>query len=252
MREERAHRIAPLLLAAGLLPALLLAGCNRSEPPADQLEEALSAKVDEVEQKPQNAGPYAPRDECKSATGASAFMAKVKAAVAARDTAAFVDLAAEDVKLDFGGGAGQAELRSLLADAQAPLWAKLDEMMTLGCASDGDALITLPWYFAQEISTDPYKAMIVTGEGVPVREAPAEAAPVVAAVSWDVVEMLENSSEPGGFAHVRWKLSEPIAGKPDVMEGYIEAARLRSLIDYRLLAASRNGKWRITSLIAGD
>ena len=34
--------------------------------------------------------------------------------------------------------------------------------------------------------------------------------------------------------------------------GYIATDKLRSLIDYRLLAASRNGTWRIVSLVAGD
>ena len=231
---------------------MVLQGCNRDDPPADKLEQAVTETVDQIEETPQPDGPYAPRNECAPVAGASPFLADIRRAVAARDTEAFVERAAEDVKLDFGGGAGRDQLRALLSSDTAPLWAKLDELMTLGCASDGDALITLPWYFAQEISADPYSGMIVIGAGVPVRETAAKEAPVIAAISWDVVELVDGGSENAGFAHVRWQRRESPAGKPTTIEGYIDATRLRSLIDYRLLAASRNGQWRITSLIAGD
>ena len=248
MRSARARRVG-LLLVAG---AMVLQGCNRSDPPASQLEQAVTETVDQIEETPQPDGPYAPRNECAKVAGASPFLADIRSAVAARDTEAFVALAAEDVKLDFGGGAGRDQLRTMLSSDTAPLWTKLDQLMTLGCASDGDALITVPWYFAQDISADPYTGMIVTGAGVPVHETAAEESPVIAAVSWDVVEQIDGSSTDSGFAHVRWQRRESPASKPTVIEGYIDATRLRSLIDYRLLAASRNGKWRITSLIAGD
>ncbi|MEN7536948.1 hypothetical protein [Aurantiacibacter flavus] len=248
MRSARARRVGLLLLAG----AMVLQGCNRNDPPASQVEQAVADTVDQIEETPQPAGPYAPRDECAEVAGASPFLEDIRSAVSARDTAAFVALAAEDVKLDFGGGAGRDQLRNMLSSDTAPLWAKLDELMTLGCASDGDALITLPWYFAQETRADPYRGMIVTGSGVPMHETAGEQAPVIAAVSWDVVELVDGGSEDSGFAHVRWQRRESPAGKPSVIEGYIDAKRLRSLIDYRLLAASRNGKWRITSLIAGD
>ena len=248
MRSARARRVG-LLLVAG---AMVLQGCNRSDPPADQIEQAVSDTVDQIEETPQPDGPFAPRNECAKVAGASPFLAEIRSAVSARDDEAFVALAAEDVKLDFGGGAGRDQLRALLSSDTAPLWAKLDELMTLGCASDGDALITLPWYFAQDISADPYKGMVVIGAGVPVHEAAVEQSPVIAAISWDVIELIDAGSENGGFAHVRWQRRESPASKPTAIEGYIEAKRLRSLIDYRLLAASRNGKWRITSLIAGD
>ena len=248
MRFAHARRVG-LLVVAG---ALALQGCNRDDPPADQLEQAVTETVDQIEETPQPDGPYAPRNDCTKVAGASPFLADIRSAVSARDTEAFVALAAEDVKLDFGGGAGRDQLRAMLASDTAPLWTKLDELMTLGCASDGDALITLPWYFAQDISTDPHTGMIVTGTGVPVRETAAEQAPIIAAVSWDVVELMDGGASTSGFAHIRWQRRGAPASKPTVIEGYIDATRLRSLIDYRLLGASRNGKWRIISLIAGD
>jgi len=38
----------------------------------------------------------------------------------------------------------------------------------------------------------------------------------------------------------------------DDAQGYIATDKLRSLLDYRLIASSRNGRWRITSFVAGD
>ena len=38
----------------------------------------------------------------------------------------------------------------------------------------------------------------------------------------------------------------------DKSSGFVATDKLRSLLDYRLIASSRNGRWRITSLIAGD
>ena len=35
-------------------------------------------------------------------------------------------------------------------------------------------------------------------------------------------------------------------------KGYIATGKLRSQLAYRLIASSRNGKWSITSLVAGD
>ena len=35
-------------------------------------------------------------------------------------------------------------------------------------------------------------------------------------------------------------------------EGYVRAENLRSVVDYRLLAASHNGRWQIVALLAGD
>ena len=38
----------------------------------------------------------------------------------------------------------------------------------------------------------------------------------------------------------------------ELVRDLIATDKLRSLIDYRLTAASRNGVWRIVSLLAGD
>ena len=68
------------------------------------------------------------------------------------------------------------------------------------------------------------------------------AAAQVATVSWDLVKIA--SLDPGS-PYQRVELED---GKV----GFIASDKLRSLIDYRLTASSRNGRWRIISFVAGD
>ena len=63
-----------------------------------------------------------------------------------------------------------------------------------------------------------------------------------ATISWDVVDIVSlEADEP--FQQVRLA---------DKTTGFVPTDKLRSLLDYRLVASSRNGRWSITSLIAGD
>ena len=75
----------------------------------------------------------------RRAEGADQFRTRLAAAVKARDIDGAVALAADDVKLDFGGGEGSAELRTRLADELLGLWDELDALMALGCSANEQA-----------------------------------------------------------------------------------------------------------------
>lgn len=226
---------------------LALVACGDGKAPSEKLKDAATELVEGAGGKkpPKLAeGRYAPRDECVGLPGADAFRQSLAQAVEARDAEALIALAAPDVKLDFGGGAGAAQLQARLDGENPTLWDELDALLQLGCAAKGQSRITLPWYFAQKIdAVDPAAGMIVTGENVPLRIAPELDAEVLEEVSWDVVEAIDGLQPEAPFQHV-----ETVKGK----RGYIATDRLRSLLDYRLLASSRDGKWSITSLVAGD
>jgi hypothetical protein len=229
-----------------LLPLTLAAtACDRHEAPSDKLAQSASELVGakKPEPKPVAQGPYAPRDTCGDLPGAEAFREKLAEAVMARDADAFVALAAEDVKLDFGGGTGRAELKNRLTDKKWMLWDELDQLLKLGCADNSQGGITLPWYFEQHIDkVDAAGGMLVTGEKVPLLDAPDPKGKPLAAISWDVVE-LKALKPDDAFQQVT-----TLDGK----HGYIATDKLRSLLDYRLLATSRNGKWSVVSLVSGD
>jgi hypothetical protein len=220
------------------------AACDQQDAPAEDVEQAAEQLVaPSAPESPLAAGKWAPQDTCAEVEGADQFRTRLAAAIKARDVEGFVALAADDVKLDFGGGAGSAELRKRLADPSLGLWQELDALMALGCSANEQGGITIPWFFDQDMGeADPYYAMLVTGEDVPLLERPDPAGKRLQTVSWDLVEIA--TLDPAS-AYQRVELED---GKV----GFIATGKLRSLIDYRLTASSRNGRWRVTSFVAGD
>jgi hypothetical protein len=229
-------------LALALL--LTCAACSQEDAPAEKIAEQAEAIVAPTpEAKPLAKGKWAPQDTCGEVEGADLFRRQLAAAIEARDEDVLAALAAEDVKLDFGGGAGRAELRKRLADKSTGLWTQLDALMKLGCSANDQGGITIPWYFDQDIGeADPFETWLVTGEDVPVLAGPGADDKTVGTVSWDLVQVASlDPEEPRQQIEL-----------PDGTTGYIATDKLRSLIDYRLSAMSRNGRWRITSFLAGD
>ena len=226
--------------------ALLLtcAACDQADAPAEDVAEAAEKLVEpSAPESPLAEGKWAPQDTCAELEGADQFRIRLAAAIKARDIEGVVALAAEDVKLDFGGGGGRAELRQRLADDSLGLWGELDALMALGCSANEQGGITIPWFFDQDLGdTDPYFAMLVTGEHVPLLERPDPASKPLATISWDLVEIASLNPE-SAFQRVEFG---------DGKVGFIASDKLRSLIDYRLTASSRNDRWRIISFVAGD
>lgn len=232
-----------IALAIALL--LACAACSQQDAPAEEIAEAAEEIVDPTaaEPAPLAKGRYAPRDDCADIAGAADFRDRLASAVKARDADALVALAADDVELDFGGGGGTAQLRALLDEPSGGLWRELADLMELGCAANEQGGITLPWFFEQDLGlADPASAMLVTGEDVPVRQRGDLASPASRTLSWDLVDIVSLDPE---------KPLQQVT-LADQTEGFIPTDKLRSLLGYRLIASSRNGKWSITSLIAGD
>ncbi len=212
---------------------------DTAQPQIVGVEALLSSLTD-----PRQSGPLAPRDDCGALGGANAFRRELSDVVIRRDIEALVGLADIDIKLDFGGGEGRAELRLRLSDPDSRLWQELDKVLPLGCAVNSQGGITLPWYFAQDFGDlDTFATMIVLGEDVPLRAEPRTDGQILKRFSWDAVEL---KGDMGG--HEDFALIGDYRGG----EGYVAQAKLRSLIDYRLIAKLVGGKWRITALVAGD
>jgi hypothetical protein len=223
-----------------------LAACSQRNAPSEAISDAADSVVKTVDgtAAPRLAkGRLAPRDDCAAIEGADDFRAQLAQAVGARDAERLTALAAPDIKLDFGGGSGAGELRKRLA-ADGTLWSELAELVQLGCAAGQNGGIVIPWVFEQDLGVrDPAMTMIVTGEDVPVYPAVDGPATPLSTISWDAVE-LANGLVPGAQRQAI-KLSD---GKT----AFIATDQLRSVLEYRLFASSRDGKWSITSLVRGD
>lgn len=237
-----------IALLAGV--ALLVAACSQDDAPSEQVAAAAEEIVETAqgaEATPEvPAGPYAPLEECGDLEGAAEFRQRIAEAVKARDADAFVSLAAEDIKLDFGGGSGADELRRRLSAEDSALWSALDRLLTLGCAANAQGGMTIPRYFEQDIPGDPFQTMIVTGADIPLIN-PEHGKPIDR-ISWDAVTLVDGLRAEAPFQLVRYESES--ADEPH--EGYVATKALRSVVDYRLVATRRNGKWSIISFIAGD
>ena len=122
----------------------------------------------------------------------------------------------------------------------------LEQALALGCgfdkSADGNNYATWPWYFSKDvIPLDPFEAMIVTGGNVPLRDGASATAKQIGTVSWDYVQLKEYSEDP----------YLPVVTS-DGKAGFMEAKKLRSLVDYRIMADKIDGKWKVTTIIAGD
>ena len=246
-RSARYHPVMRTVAVTSLAAALWLAGCSQENAPSDAIKDAadtVAHQVDGDQPVKLAQGKYAPQDDCRDVAGAEAFRAQLAAAIKSRDADRLAALAAPDVKLDFGGGSGTAELRARLVRDEV-LWDELTDLMALGCGVNEQGGITIPWYAAQDFgdAVDPGMAMLVTGEGVPLRADTQGSGPDVETVSWDIVTLVGGLEPNARFQNVKTR---------DGTVGYIASDKLRSLLDYRLIASSRDGKWSFTSLVAGD
>ena len=236
-------RIAACTTIALALSLTGLSACSQENAPSDAIKKAADSVVSDSPVK-LAVGKYAPQDECKTVPGAEDFRAQLAAAIEAKDADRLAALAAPDVKLDFGGGAGVNTLRSRLSAKKPDLWGELSQLMALGCAVNDQGGITIPWYAAKPIDdVDPAVAMLVVGEKVPLRRNLDATSAEAEEISWDVVALVGGLQPDDAFQKVRTS---------DGTVGYIATDNLRSLLDYRMIASSRDGKWSFTSLVAGD
>jgi hypothetical protein len=243
-RYEAAMRIAARTTIAVALTLAGLAACSQENAPSDTIKKAADSVVKGSSSVKLAVGKYAPQDECKAVPGAEDFRAQLAAAIEAKDADRLAALAAPDVKLDFVGGSGVGTLRSRLSDEKPDLWGELAELMSLGCAVNKQGGITIPWYAAQPIDgVDPGMAMLVAGEKVPLRASLDEESAEAEEISWDVVTLVDGLQPDDEYQQVKTS---------DGTVGFVATDKLRSLLDYRMIASSRDGKWSFTSLVAGD
>lgn len=189
-----------------------------------------------------------PKDECSGIAGADRFRMALATATANRDPDMLRPLVDPEILLDFGGGSGWDLLAQRLDDPDYALWEELDKVQRLGCgiySEERGGEMYLPYYWGVDPGTDdPYLTYFVIGDGVPLRQGPAANSPLLDRLSWDIVTLIDDGTQkPGDLAHVQFA-----SGRT----GYVALEHLRSLVDYRLIAAPTSDGWTIKIFIAGD
>lgn len=203
----------------------------------------LTAGAVQAASVPVSAGRFAPVETCNRLPGAAQFRTALASAVRARDANALLRLASPQVKLDFGEGSGTAELRRRLAGTEGrKLWRQLGLILPLGCAAEQGNL-AIPAIFAHDFGdSDPFDIMVVTGARIPLLAAPGARARPLRLLSWTAVKPLSGDDFEKPYRRVQF-------GR---QIGYVETAKLRSPLDYRIVVGRARGRWQIEAFLAGD
>ena len=186
-----------------------------------------------------------PVDRCQGDPGFDQFRSELDNAVARKDPAALRRLAADDIQSNFGGNGGWDEFASTwgLDEPQtSKLWKQLQSVMALGCAKTEAGGRVFPGMF-QDLGedADPFQ-LVVVRPGAAIRSGPDKNASAAASLDWAVTNVLEERG-PEDWVKVQ------VPGGPS---GWVETNLIISPLDYRLVSEVRDGRWRITALVAGD
>jgi hypothetical protein len=189
-----------------------------------------------------------PVDQCASDPSFVAFRNELLSAIERRDRDAVLALVANDIEVDFGGGAGREEFARTWAldrPRASPLWSELRQALSLGCARDpaGEYYASPSMYMADEsIFPDPFTAAVAIRPDAQLRAAPDAGSALVATLNWHVLTVPEWDRESA------WQRVELADGR----RGHVRSEDLRSAVDYRAIFERVDGRWRITAFIAGD
>ena len=187
-----------------------------------------------------------PVDQCASDRSFVAFRNALRAAIARRDRAFILATVADNIEVDFGGGAGRATFaRTWRLDRpqSSRLWDELGRVLALGCArSQGEFYAPAMAVTGDDVFEDPFTQAVAIRPNAEVRAAADAASRVVATLAWDIVTVPEWAQDAA------WQRVELADGRT----GYMRSTDLRSPIDYRAAFRRIGGRWRMTAFIAGD
>ncbi len=197
---------------------------------------------------PALAGHLAPRDACHTFANSDAFQTKLATAVANRNADILQEIVDPQVLLDFGGGSGWEEMRLRLTSPEYNLWEELDTVIRLGCAVGYQKSMVMPYYWGQDFGDlDAFDTYVVLGDSVPLFSS-VTGEEVIGHLNWEAVELSAYFEDGAAMDQSpRWEVQTRSGER-----GFVDQTRLRALFDYRLIAEQSNGRWRITTFIAGD
>jgi hypothetical protein len=189
------------------------------------------------------AGPkLMPVDEAPNDPSLVAFRNELLDAVRRRDVDAIVALSDPKIGTSAGEGkpGGVARLRLLLRHDE--VMEDLERLLTQGGKFRRNGEFMAPYVsIAWPHSHAAFPFLAVTGENIPLRDFPEVNAPVLATLSYDIVERKEKKGE--------WQQVKTADGHT----GWVEASAVRSaILDFRAAFKKIDGRWKMTALVSGD
>jgi hypothetical protein len=192
------------------------------------------------------AATFVPVDEAATQPDFFLFRARLQEAVARRDVNALLQDVDPQVVASFGDDPGIASFRTLWgldAPATSALWAELGTALALGGGFDEDGAFVAPYTSSEwPDDRDAFEHVAIVGSIVRVRAAPAADAVVVATVGLEIVGRAQEQPDSAWMA----------IALPDGRTGYVDSRYVRSPLGYRARFEKVEGRWRLTSFVAGD
>jgi len=197
-----------------------------------------------------------PVDEAKKDASFFAFREKLISAVKKRDVKYLLSIVDRDIKLNFGGDAGNEDFKRIwkISSPKSKLWDEVLTALTNGGKFDKEGKNS---YFAAPYSfnsfpddLDSFEHQVIFGNNVNLRAQPDLQAKVVAQLSYNVVKVDYKNSvgDKKNDGEYIWLKVETLGGK----KGFVNAKFVRSPIDYRAIFEKKGRNWKMTAFIAGD
>jgi hypothetical protein len=188
-----------------------------------------------------------PKDECLSIDGYFDLRQNFEGIVKRRDAKALLAIIAPTISWNFGGEPDSKEAFAknwkLETGKASPIWAELDQIVRLGCFSQGPDNPTMPHFFGQDTgAASPGGAALVLGPAVNLRAQPSTTSASLRKINWEVVTTVEVSAD--GL----WTKVTTTDGKT----GFIRNDYLRGDLDYRIGFERKDKGWVVSFFIAGD
>jgi len=177
------------------------------------------------------------------------FRKNLLAAVKRRDLKYVVSRSARNIRLSFGGYSGRKTFREWLRleGMRETYWRELEGVFSLGGVFNGKDTFCIPYVACIDVpgcpDCDPYEIVYVLSDNAKAYAAMDTKSPVVATLSYDVLNMDYSKEVIEGWMSVEL----PRGGV-----GYVTGPEFRSPLDYRALLRKRKGTWEIDIFIAGD
>jgi hypothetical protein len=200
-----------------------------------------------------------PVDEGARDASFAAFREKTLAAARRRDAKYILSIVDPNIKNSFGGNDGVKEFKEWwkINSPQSEFWDEFITALNNGGAfykengATKNKTFLAPYTFTQfPDDLDAFEYHAIFGQKVNLRSKPQTDAPVVASLSYNIIQVdaensVKNKNKPDSYS---WMSVTTLGGK----KGFVQAKFVRSPIDYRAMFEKKNGKWKMTAFIAGD
>jgi len=197
-----------------------------------------------------------PVDEGKTNASFKSFREKLIEAVRKRDVKYVVGILDPAILNSFGGNGGIKEFKEMwkIDSPTSELWDELLTVLTNGGSffkEEENNLFCAPYSFKQfPEDLDAFEYQIIFDNNVNLRARPDLKSKNIALLSYNVVKIDYENSVAGKNkeGEYLWLKVETSGGK----KGFVSAKFVRSPIDYCACFEKKNGKWKVTTFVAGD